>query len=1453
MKIKYSLLFVFSFLFLGLAFFSPSMIVYAQNENSYVVKNDDEMLNQDYLDFYSIPTSFFSFTNNGGVYSGSSLSYAFDRDYNTFFRSKAKNNLDYTPDGSEETISNFANTIDVTFSSAVTLDKILYSSETNMTRGYPTNLNLYYDNGDSFVLINNYQTTETTSFVAFEFGKSIKMTKFRFEYIKVSTHHDYTATAREIIFLQPENENFELYKNIFTDYNETTLNEKLNTIEKINAFENILKMNVNFSSQQNKIDRAKKVANGELIFNQNLEFSTNPSAKKVIERNGDLANYCRSTLRFASFGSNRQPIGVLGMAGNKITIYVTGDKNDPLPKIVFTQHIGSWQSWKSGEYSLSLGKNVFTVPSFYHADSYNADVPLGGPIYICNPYTSSEQSENVKLYIEGGTLYPVFSKNVSEEEYKIELQKYVNYVQTDPDNIVDVTEIISDHIFLTVRATNANQIFSTLSPSESIQNWNEYLDKLLDFCGVYQDKTNELFDERNLLIKTNIRVDQTWSGGFMFAAGEHIGIQNGSQNVLIYPTEFGWGTTHELGHSMDIPSQLVSETSNNVWSKFYETAIANIGERGEFDYTLKTLSNDLTYNSSPYFTTKKFNYLIWWYIETWQKGFWANLENCYRETYPILKDFLSNNPDMKNKISALAKTELQVFYASLVTKVDLSYYYERWGFSIDNTTADPVFKTSTATENFNNIMSVAISQGYIDNSKQYKLWYQNNKAYNSQSKQTFDETTSVSIDKVIKSNSGYCIIINGINDDNLLGYEIWEGNDADGYHVIGFSYYKTFTDETEYEDSYIPTYKVVAFDKAYSQTMMSEAKTLSSTSSEIVCKIGETEYSSLSSAINNANAGDTILLLKSIETINVVISKNLTITLADNIDKDIVISKIESGNLFTISSGVTLNLLGNQNYNIVLDGNNFSQNGSLLNIGGKVNLEYVKLINNFSANSGVISMQDKSKGSTIKNCIIENNKAKNGSAYCCLYADSNMTFINTTFLNNVSTSDGVILSKGTLTLTDCEIKNNSATNGTIKNYDGGILRASGCTISNNTSQIGGGLYIDGYTDISNTLISNNTATIKAGGIYYSTSVAVRKLILTNVEFLNNNSEIGNDIMVDGSLATLSLNSVTTHSFSQIYIASGTVQIKNDCNLQTNFTINLGANLSLSNGLFENIENSNFAIENFKIGMKIISFSNYTLSNDELAKFKIANENINFEINENAIYAYPIKVYLALKFENEEKVLIYDYKQNILLNFDIPVSKYINKITDKNGNEYTLNQLVTMENNLSLNISLLDKIKIELVYKDRTEKIYLLPNEKYVLPNYQKEDIIFLNWKNASQTFDAGNEILATENITFVAEYIQLYKLILKKDDKIVFEKYYADGSEIDLSEIDVEKPDFWILDNEKIDNKFVINCDTVLTFGYSSLSTIIIISSITLGATITSLCVGLVIKKRKQNKFRKEN
>lgn len=1453
MKIKYLLLSIFSFLFLCLGFLSPSITVYAQNENAYVVENDDEMLNQDYLDFYSIPTSFFSFTNNGGVYSGSSLSYAFDRDYNTFFRSKAENNCPFTPDGSDETISDFINTIDVTFSSTVTLDKILYSSETNMTRGYPTSLNLYYDNGDGFVLINNYKTTETTSFVAFEFGKNIEMTKFRFEYVKVSTRHNYTATAREIIFLQPENDNFELYKNIFTDYNETTLNEKLDTIEKINAFENILKTNVNFSSQQNKIERAKKVANGELKFNQNLEFSTNPNAKKVIERNGNLANYCRSDLRMASFGSNRQSIGVLGMAGDKITIYVTGDENDPLPKIVFTQHIGSWQSWKSGEYSLSLGKNVFTVPSFYDADSYKADVPLGGPIYICNPYTSSEQSENVKLYVEGGTLYPVFSKNIDEEEYKIELQKYVNYVQTDSENIVDVTEIVSDHIFLTVRATNANQIFSTLSPKDSIQNWNEYMDKLLDFCGVYQDETNELFDERNLLIKTNIRVDQTWSGGFMFAAGEHIGIQNGSQNVLIYPSGFGWGISHELGHSMDIPAQLVSETSNNMWSKFYETAIARTGERGEFDNTLKTLSNDLTYNSSPYFTTKKFNYLIWWYLETWQNGFWANLENCYRGTYPLLKDFLSNNPEMKDKISAFAKTELQIFYASLVTGVDLSYYYERWGFSIDNSTSDPIFKTSTATENFNNVMSVAVLQGYIDNSKQYKLWYQNNTAYGTSSEQTFDETTPVSIEKVVKSNSGYCIIIDEINDDNLLGYEIWEGNDADGYHVIGFSYYKTFTDETEYEDSYIPTYKVVAFDTAYSQSMTSEAKTLSSDSSEIVCKIGETEYSSLSNAIDDANAGDTILLLKSVATTNIVISKNLTITLSDNVNEDIIISKIESGNLFTISSGVTLNLLGNQNHYIILDGNNFLQNGSLLNIGGIVNLEYVKLINNLSANSGAISMQEQSKDSIIKNCIIENNKAKNGSAYCCLYADANMTFINTTFSNNISTSDGVLLSKGTLTLTNCEIKNNSATNGTIKNYDGGILRASGCTISNNTSQIGGGLYIDGYTEISNTSISNNTANIKAGGIYYSTSVAVRKLILTNVEFLNNNSEIGNDIMIDGSLAILSLNSVITHSLSQIYIASGTVQIKNNCNLQTKFIINLGANLSLLNGLFENIENSNFTVENFKIGMKVISFSNYTLSNDELEKFKIANENINFEINENAIYAYPIKVYLTLKFENEEKVLTYDYKQNILLNFDIPVSKYINKITDKNGDEYSLNQPITMDDNLSLNISLLDKIKFELVYKDKTEKIYLLPNEKYVLPNYQKEDIIFLNWKNASQTFDAGNEILATENMTFVAEYIQLYKLILKKDDEIVFEKYFADGSEIDLSQIDIDQPDFWILDNEIIDNKFVINCDTILTFGYSSLLTIIVISSIVVGVATLSICAGLVIKKRKQNKFKKLN
>lgn len=1208
--------------FVGLA--CPTTSVFASQDIK--ILDSDYRLDNDYLDFYAVGREYFSVKNNGGEISGNELEKAFDRNFSTCFKSSQDNNVNYTENG--ETKSNFINTITITFSQNVTLDRIIYGTEKGITRGYPTELNLYYKTDGDFVLLKNFKTQSTTNFVLFDFEKT-EMRELKFEYVEVEKAHKYQATAREILLLQPESADYYKYKNLFTDYTQTQLNNEINSYSKICKFENSLNKNINFSSKNTKIERAKAVAKGEIKFDKNFELETYKKSEKQIKRYGDIASYCRNNLQMTSFGTNRQSTGIWALAGDTVTVYVTANEGDPLPKIRFSQHIGHWRSWLGGEQSLSLGKNTFVVPNFYH-EEYTQDVILGGPIYICNPYTTSEQSQNVKVYIEGGTSYPVLTKDKDDKTFLTELNNYVKKVNN--DNYINIAEIVTDHTIITLQATEMAKLYENYSPQKAVENWNAYMDKLLEFGGVTQDENNPLFDERNLYINCNIRVVQPWTGGWMFAAGEHIGVRTTAQTSLIYGSGFGWGVTHEIGHALDNYNRTISETTNNMYAKFNETAIENSNTRGEFNKTLATLSNDLTYNQNSYFVSTQYNYLIWWYIEAWQNGFWGKLENSYRGINPTINTFLNNNLSLKEKINELTPTELQVFYSSMVTGVDLSYYFERWGYTIKNDDTDPIFKRSNTTETFSQFMNTATQQNYIDNTKEYKLWYQDCYQYHSTNKTpSYSNNTNVSIKNVAKTSSGYSIIINNLDDKNHLGYEILEGDDVNGYSVIGFCYDNCFVDTSTYADGYIPNYKVVAVDNTFSTSATSDAKTIT-TESAPVCKNGDIEYFTLLEAIKNASDGDTIKLLKSMNSVQIEIDKNLTITLDESVTGDITIFKVEMGSLFVINSNVSLNFVAT-NQKIVLDGNSFYQNGALVEIFGVVNAQNVEFKNNLShKNGGAIIIGNGSKNSSFTNCVFNGNSANKGGAIALENANSSIILSNSNICNNTST-DGIIYNKGTITFNICEIINNSSLS-IIKNYEGGVMYLNDCIIKDNvaTNQ----LDIDGYTIISSCEI--------VGEICFKTDVARRTLTINNSNFsgLNSNGVLTIDncvikqIIIASKTATIKNSNIKNiEAFGELSIENSLVDnltikenettIKNDCSIN-NIHIKQNSMLMLDGGLFLNFSNCKFTLD-FENKMQVLTAKNYEITNDDIKNINLTNKNINLQLENNivtAIYQAPKK-------------------------------------------------------------------------------------------------------------------------------------------------------------------------------------------------------------------------------------
>jgi hypothetical protein len=169
--------------------------------------------------------------------------------------------------------------------------------------------------------------------------------------------------------------------------------------------------------------------------------------------------------------TDRQPTGIFGFSNETIKIYVDANKNDPLPSIVFTQYVGIYYKWIESPIILKKGVNILKVNNFDISD-IELNIRPGGPIYIENKFTSDEQSQNVKIYIEGGTLFPYFRLNDDEIIFKKYLNEYYLNLKKCRDKCYDIVELYSQNILITVNASYANKVYNKKekSPQENLLN-----------------------------------------------------------------------------------------------------------------------------------------------------------------------------------------------------------------------------------------------------------------------------------------------------------------------------------------------------------------------------------------------------------------------------------------------------------------------------------------------------------------------------------------------------------------------------------------------------------------------------------------------------------------------------------------------------------------------------------------------------------------------------------------------------------------------------------------------------------------------------------------------------------------------------------------------------------------------------------------------------------------------
>lgn len=1318
---KIRLLLAFSlFLIIG-AFSNLRINIEAKYKNSALeILETSPFLSTSYLEHYSVPSSKFKVTNNGGFINGADLSKAFDRDFNTYFTAGKENDND------------FKNKIFVDFDQQVTLDKIAYQSDDFFGKGFPKVLTIYFqdEKGKDFEKF-IFETQETTKPVLFLFNENITCKSLTLEFTQISENSAQAATAKEIIFYQPENINVDHFKALFDDYCQLSVNQNFNTIEKVESLRKKLVGFINYElSFKKKIERAIKVLKGKKSFDSRRQFVTNSDEEGAkIKQIGDLREYAENTLKFIWFGINKQTTGIQGNSNDKFTVFVDAEDEDPLPFITFSQYYGSWKGWQE-KIQLKKGINELSFPTFY--ETSNPKVNAGGPIYIENPYTTEEQSSHVKVYIEGGSLFPVLRKGENEEEYKNNLSQYLSKLKASKQ--FDLTEIEGRNILLTIRASTASKIYNSLteprSPQENIDFWDNRIISLLSFYGIQFDKSSQHYDKKNLYLNTNVRLSQVH--GSSYALTDYIGIfDEGMEKSAIYSKDFGWRFAYEIGYALDNPDRTVADCTNKMISKFDDIAIEKKTEKGSYSKILSDLVSDRE-KQGVYWNKNRHNYLIWWLLESHHIGYWGETENIYRYN-----------------TNTLSKTEKQIYYSSLVLGFDLSYYFERWGYNLD--VDEKIFNYKEASNEFKAMMDTAIKEGKIKADYQPKIWYYDSKEYSIRETgvnlHIYNEDQNikpVSISRIrAKSDDGkifykYSLVLpKPENEIAHLGYEILEGSEEAGFTVVGFSNENTVQDYTLYPENYIPTYIVKAYDRELYST---GEKFKTQINLEYVAKVGEQKFYSIDDALEVAKDKDTIYLIKdSFSTAGNQITKDITIK-ADPSLTSVIIYRGGAGDIIEVASG-TLTI---KDTKITFDGRGIPQSGALIHLsGGKANIENVTFQNGYNLGDGGAILKTQND-IILKNCVFKNNKAKRGGAIASTTSKGEISLDQTTFINNIAeTTGGAISTKSSAKIYFSKFTGNKGEiGGAISSIDDAIIMLENSNISNNEAEKGGAISLEGRAWINHNQITENRASILGSAIYFDFARICDLVNNTIYSSSGKEKEIEDIYLNEGTLnINLKLKTVQQEKSGSLFVQSGTV--------------NAGVTPKALN----------FAQ---KVFLKSVTQGKTT---------KLIGKDISIILTGSPLeeVVIPQKVKIVIEDLEGKETIAFGEKlgefipNTIIDSPEVKETEYV--IYEKDGNEYFEDEKIpTDEEPMTIKQRVVKKKSVTLKLSSKDTKVYYVKKGEYfVLPGinskYIPEEKILGGWKLNGIKYQKGGSVIVNTDVILLPFFVAKTKRIPEIDPR----------------------------------------------------------------------------------------
>lgn len=458
---------------------------------------------------------------------------------------------------------------------------------------------------------------------------------------------------------------------------------------------------------------ALELKTAEEILNSNLE--------PPIEVNPKITAKKDTHLGFGGLNA-WQPLGKTAYAGDTLLVYVghptkrTGEAAQL--QLVFTQHHAEAAS-VSRSIGLKIGRNEITVPQLS-----SLAFERGGQLYAA--YTGNSDSGQYAVRISGGDSIPVLNlygktgedKTKAVRDYITALEAHTASLKEQHEQshsgknqageydrtncILNATDIMMEQMMYSLPA---EQVLAGLGSGELEQKAKK-LEQALDAMEqmmtlFYQHKGlsssagtkygNNALPSRHL----NIRYMRMFAGAFMYAAGNHIGIEWGSALLASAPDSwrgFGWGIAHEIGHNINQGCYAVAEITNNYFAQLMKSINENGATRFQYENVYKKVTSNTSGRSSNVATQLAMYWQLYLaYSKSTDDGrIYDSYEEQFENLFFARTDTYARNPDKapNGGVKLTGGTDQNLMrLACAAAGRNILAFFKRWGMEPDEETA----------------------------------------------------------------------------------------------------------------------------------------------------------------------------------------------------------------------------------------------------------------------------------------------------------------------------------------------------------------------------------------------------------------------------------------------------------------------------------------------------------------------------------------------------------------------------------------------------------------------------------------------------------------------------------------------------------------------------------------------------------------------------------------------